>query len=112
MRGSWSIVVVAGLMEIVWAISMHFSNGFTDLKYTCIVAVFLCMSMYLLSLALRRGIPVGTAYAMWIGIGAVGTLIVSTLIGIESIVVIQALFIMMIVLGVIGLQMSESKRDE
>ena len=110
MNKSWIIIFIAGLMEVIWAVSMHFSEGFTDPTFTAIVAVFLCISMYLLSLGLKQGIPVGTAYAVWIGIGAIGTLFVSAAIGIEAIVLTQALFVMLIVTGVVGLQMSESRR--
>src|SRR5262245_64434088 len=68
---AWMLLLVAGLLEIVWSISMKASHGFTKHHFTAITLVAACLSFWLLGLALRQ-LPVGTAYAVWTGIGAVG----------------------------------------
>ena len=107
----WMVLFIAGLFEVVWAIAMDYSDGFTVWYYDVIVAVFLVGSMVLLAKALNMGIPVGTAYAVWTGIGAIGTIAVSVSLGNESLTAMKALFVGMIIAGIIGLQMS-SKGSE
>ena len=107
----WMVLFIAGLFEVVWAIAMDYSDGFTVWYYDVIVAVFLVGSMVLLAKALNMGIPVGTAYAVWTGIGAIGTIGVSVSLGNESLTALKALFVGMIIAGIIGLQMS-SKGSE
>ena len=107
----WMVLFIAGLFEVVWAIAMDYSDGFTVWYYDAIVAVFLVGSMVLLAKALNMGIPVGTAYAVWTGIGAIGTIAVSVSLGNESLTALKALFVGMIIAGIIGLQMS-SKGSE
>ena len=107
----WMVLFIAGLFEVVWAIAMDYSDGFTVWYYDAIVAVFLIGSMVLLAKALNMGIPVGTAYAVWTGIGAIGTIAVSVSLGNESLTAMKALFVGMIIAGIIGLQMS-SKGSE
>jgi quaternary ammonium compound-resistance protein SugE len=71
---SWSILFVAGLFEVVWAIGLKYTDGFTRLWPSIGTAVAMLISVVLLGLAMRT-LPVGTAYAVWTGIGAVGTVI-------------------------------------
>jgi len=68
---AWVLLLLAGLLEIVWAIALKQSDGFTRMWPTVITAVGAAASFFLLSLAMRA-IPVGTAYAIWVGIGAIG----------------------------------------
>lgn len=100
----WLILVIAGMTEVVWATAMGLSDGFTHLGYTAVVAVFLALSTYLLSLALDHGLPVGGAYAVWVGIGALGTVAVSSLLGMEHLSAESLVFVLMVAVGVIGLQ--------
>jgi quaternary ammonium compound-resistance protein SugE len=72
---AWVLLLVAGLFEVVWACSMKLSNGFTHLAYSLITVVAMLASFALLSLAMRF-LPLGTAYTIWTGIGAVGAFIV------------------------------------
>lgn len=72
---AWVLLLVAGLFEVVWACSMKLSNGFTHLAYSLITVVAMLASFALLSLAMRS-LPLGTAYTIWTGIGAVGAFIV------------------------------------
>ena len=71
---AWLLLVVAGLLEIVWSLSMKASHGYTKHHFTAITLVAAALSFWLLGLALRQ-LPVGTAYAVWTGIGAVGAAI-------------------------------------
>lgn len=111
MDKDWVILIIAGLMEVVWAVAMGYSDGFTVWYYDIIVVVFLIASMVLLSMALKKGLPVGTAYAVWTGIGAVGTIIVSVILGNETMSVLKVLFVFMILAGIVGLQLT-SKQSE
>ena len=106
MDRGWIIIFIAGLMEVVWAVAMGYSDGFTIWYYDVIVVVFLIVSMYLLEKALRTGIPVGTAYAVWTGIGAVGTITVSVLLGNESVTLLRVFFVLLIIVGITGLQLT------
>ncbi|MBO5653900.1 MAG: QacE family quaternary ammonium compound efflux SMR transporter [Candidatus Methanomethylophilaceae archaeon] len=110
---AWLILIVAGFMETVWAVAMDYSDGFTKILYDIIVIVFLVISMVMLSKALNLGLPVGTAYAVWTGVGAVGTIVVSIILGNESAAPLRMLFIGLIVFGIAGLQITstESKED-
>ncbi len=107
----WVTIIIAGIMEIVWAVAMDYSKGFTIWYYDVIVIVFLVISTYLLAKSLKSGLPVGTAYAVWTGIGAVGTLIVSTLLGNETMTVLRAVFVVMIIAGIAGLQITSSSKE-
>jgi quaternary ammonium compound-resistance protein SugE len=72
---AWILLLVAGLFEVVWAYSMKLSNGFTHLTYSIITIVMMTASFGLLSMAMRT-LPLGTAYTVWTGIGAVGAFVV------------------------------------
>ena len=100
---NWLILIVAGIFECVWAISLKLSNGFTDLKWSITTVVFLALSMLMLGYSLKS-IPVGTAYAVWTGIGAVGTAILGMIFFDESKDVIRILCILLIFAGIAGLK--------
>lgn len=104
MNRGWKIILVAGLTETVWALSMDYSDGFTIWYFDILTVIFLIISTVLLAKALRTGIPVGTAYAVWTGIGASGTIIASVILGNETLTVIRAVFLTMIIAGIAGLQ--------
>lgn len=106
MDRGWIIILFAGLAEVVWAVAMGCSDGFTIWYYDIVTVVFLIISTVLLERALRTGIPVGTAYAVWTGIGAVGTIIVSTALGNENITLLRVFFVMLIIIGITGLQLT------
>ena len=108
----WAVLFIAGLFEVVWAIAMDYSDGFTIWYYDVIVAVFLIGSTVLLAKALKMGIPVGTAYAVWTGIGAVGTIVISVALGNETLTLLKTLFVMMIIAGIIGLQVTSGHSSE
>jgi quaternary ammonium compound-resistance protein SugE len=100
---AWLLLIVSGFMETAWAISMDKSHGFTRVVPTVIFAITLALSMAGLGLALRT-IPVGTGYAVWVGIGAVGTAVVGMIWLGESTTVARILCLLLIIAGVVGLK--------
>ncbi|MGB3681500.1 MAG: multidrug efflux SMR transporter [Rubrobacteraceae bacterium] len=102
---AWLYLVVAGIFEIGFALGLKFSEGFTRLWPTLGMAVSGGISFYLLSIAMKT-LPVGTAYAVWTGIGAAGTAVLGILLLEESGDVFRVLSITLIVAGVIGLRLS------
>ena len=100
----WCILLTAGLTEVVWATAMGLSDGFREIQWTLVTAVFLAVSTWLLSKALDHGLPVGGAYATWVGIGALGTVALSSALGMEHLSAESMLFVLMVAAGVIGLQ--------
>lgn len=104
---AWVILFVAGLLEVVWALLLKQSEGFTKAGPTIGFLITLFLSMFLLSQALKS-IPVGTAYAVWTGIGAVGTAILGIVWLGESRDVIKLLSLAMIICGIVGLRFANS----
>ena len=98
------MVLIAGLAEVAWALAMGMSDGFRNIGYTMIFVVFLIISTYLLSKSLDEGLPVGSAYAVWVGIGAIGTVLISYLVGMEDLSMGSLFFLALVAIGVIGLQ--------
>ena len=113
MDKAWIVLFIAGMMEIVWATAMDYSDGFTIWYFDILVIVFMAISMFLLERALKGGIPVGTGYAVWTGIGAIGTIAMSVAAGHETLTLLRTLFVVMIIAGIAGLQLtSENKGSE
>lgn len=106
---AWLLLVAAGLLEIVWAVSMKASQGFTRHEFTSITLVAAALSFWLLGLALRQ-LPVGTAYAVWTGIGAVGAAILGIVYFGESLAPARIGCIALIVLGILGLKLLGGQR--
>jgi quaternary ammonium compound-resistance protein SugE len=103
---AWTYLIAAGLMEPCWVIGMKKSDGFKDLKWTAITILFIFASMYLLALAIDLDLPVGTAYAVWTGIGAVGALVAGILLFKERAAWIRIFFIMILIIGIAGVQIT------
>ncbi|MCE5295937.1 MAG: multidrug efflux SMR transporter [Euryarchaeota archaeon] len=108
-RRGWMFLVLAGMLEPVWIVSMKLSEGFTDVAWATATFIFLFGSMYLLAQALRSKIPMGTAYSIWVGIGAIGALIAGILLFEESSEMIRMGFVMLIIVGIVGLQVTSGK---
>lgn len=100
---AWVILFVAGLFETGWAIGLKYSEGFSKLWPSVLTGFSMIVSVWLLSISLKV-LPVGSAYAVWTGIGAVFTAILGILLFDESRDVLKILFILMIVAGLIGLR--------
>jgi quaternary ammonium compound-resistance protein SugE len=101
---SWLILVVSGLLESVWAIALSRSAGFTRLGPSLVFGAALVVSMIGLAYALRT-IPVGTGYAVWVGIGAAGTAIAGMLFLGEPAGVLRVLSLALVLAGVVGLKL-------
>ncbi|MGJ0355692.1 quaternary ammonium compound efflux SMR transporter SugE [Aliarcobacter cryaerophilus] len=100
---SWTILFLAGIFEIFWAVGLKYSDGFTKLFPTIFTIVTMIISFYLLSLALKA-LPIGTAYAVWVGIGTVGTVIAGIILFGESMSLIRVMSILFILIGIVGLK--------
>jgi quaternary ammonium compound-resistance protein SugE len=101
---AWLVLVVAGLCEIAWAVGLKYTDGFTRPVPTTLVVAAMVASVWLLAIALRT-IPLGTGYAVWTGIGAVGTAIVGMFLFNESRDALRIACILLIVAGIVGLKL-------
>ena len=101
----WLALLAAGLLEIVWALGLKHSDGFTRFWPTAATAVAIILSFTMMSLALRS-LPFGTAYAVWTGIGAVGSIVVGMLLYSEPIDPVRLICLTLIVAGMIGLKLN------
>lgn len=102
---NWFILLVAGLFEVVWAVGLKYTEGFTRPLPSLITLVAMGLSFYLLSMALRQ-LPLGTAYAVWVGVGAVGTAAVGILWLGESVTPLKLISLGLVVAGIIGLKLA------
>lgn len=102
---SWLILVIAGLLEVVWAVGLKYTHGFSRLTPSVITIVAMVASMALLSWAMKT-LPVGTAYAIWTGIGAVGAAVTGIVLLGESASPARIVSLALIVCGIIGLKIS------
>ena len=100
---NWVLLLVAGVLEIIWAVGMKHSHGFTRILPSLITIVCMVASFVLLSLAMRS-IPLGTAYAVWTGIGAAGTVVFGMFFLGEPSSVLRILCLVLILSGIIGLK--------
>jgi quaternary ammonium compound-resistance protein SugE len=103
---AWLFISIAGLLEVVWAMGLKYSDGFTKPLASGITLTAMAASMWLLAQALRV-LPAGTGYAVWTGIGAVGTAILGVVLLGESRAGLRLLCIGLIVVGIFGLRMVE-----
>lgn len=99
----WTLLFIAAALEIVWAVGMKYADGFTRLWPSVVVITAMLISMGLLALA-ARGLPIGTAYAVWTGIGAAGTAIAGIILFHESASLGRLICLILIGSGVIGLK--------
>ncbi len=104
----WICLVIAGLLEIAWAVGLKYTNGFTRLWPSVVTVACMVVSFQLLAMALKV-IPIGTAYAMWTEIGAAGTAVAGMIFFDESREVARILCLVMIVAGIVGLKLFSGK---
>lgn len=102
---SWIILVIAGLFEMAWVLALKLSNNFSNIFYAVLVVIFMSLSLVLLSISFQT-IPMGTAYACWTAIGAIGVIVFGMMFLGESMDVLRIFFIALIVAGVIGLNLT------
>jgi quaternary ammonium compound-resistance protein SugE len=100
---NWLLLIVAGLFEVLWAYFLKMSEGFSNFSNSVFFFITLGLSMWLLALSLRT-IPIGIAYPVWTGVGAVGAVIIGTLFFKEPMGLFKFLFLSMIVCGILGLK--------
>ena len=102
---AWLFLSIAGLFEVVWAVSLKYSEGFTKGWPSLITVAAMVVSFFFLAQALRT-IPVGTGYAVWTGIGAVGTAILGVVLFAEPVTLLRLGCIALIVSGILGLKLA------
>lgn len=108
---AWVLLVIAGLLEVCWASSLKATAGFTRLGPSVFFAASLAASMFLLSLAAKT-LPLGTAYAVWVGIGAAGTAVVSVVLYGESINLAKGLFLTLLIISIVGLRLASGTESQ
>lgn len=101
----WLYIIIASIFEISWAVGLKYSNGLTQLKESIFTITTMLLSFYFLSLGVKY-IPIGTAYAMWTGIGTIGTVIYGILFFNESKDLMRIGFILLIIIGITGLRLT------
>ena len=101
---AWFWLTVAGLLEVVWAIGLKYTDGFTRLAPSLVTGAAMIASLYFLALAVRS-LPIGTAYAVWTGIGAVGVAILGMILFDEPRELLRIASILLIVAGIAGLKL-------
>lgn len=106
---AWTYLVLAGLFECCWAIGLKYTEGFTKLIPSVITVSAMAISFLLLSVAMKT-IPVGTAYAIWTGIGGVGVAIMGILLFGESRDILRIMCLLFIVVGIVGLKLVSSSQ--
>ncbi len=104
---AWTYLVIAGLFECAWAVGLKFTEGFTRFWPSLFTILSMVISFWLLSLAMRS-IPIGTAYAVWTGIGAVGVAVLGMAIFGESRDLMRVICLLLIVSGILGLKLVSS----
>jgi quaternary ammonium compound-resistance protein SugE len=100
---AWVILFIAGLFEVAWAVGLKYSEGFTRLWPSVFTAITLALSMFLLGWAVRT-LPLGTAYTVWTGIGAIGTVLLGIWLFNEPVTPVRIACIALILAGIVGLK--------
>lgn len=100
---AWICLIIAGAFEVVWAIGLKYTQGLTRLLPSLITIVAYVASFYLLSVATKT-LPIGTAYAIWTGIGAFGSVLLGIILFNEPFGILRCLFLGLILIGIIGLK--------
>ncbi|AKP74515.1 Quaternary ammonium compound-resistance protein SugE [Piscirickettsia salmonis] len=112
---AWIYLIIASVAEIVWALALKFTHGFQSIAPVIIVVIGLIISFYCLAVAVRS-IPIGTAYAIWTGVGAAGTALLGMVLFDESAAFFRVLSLVAIISGVVGLKLfltvSESEEQK
>lgn len=102
---AWFVLFVAGLLEVVWSLGLKFTKGFTQPGPSAVTGVAIVASMVLLARAART-LPIGTAYAVWVGIGAVGAAIGGVVLFDEPISPLRVFFLLLLVVAILGLKLT------
>jgi quaternary ammonium compound-resistance protein SugE len=108
---AWLVLLLAGVFEIGYALSVGGSNGFTDLTWSLVAIVFFLLTLFALSVALRK-IEVGIGYAVWAGIGASGAALLGPVFFDETLTLAKVFWLAVIIVGVVWLKLASSSTDE
>ena len=100
---AWTILIIAGFFETGWVIGIKYSEGFTKLWPSVLTAISMAISVVMLTYSLRV-LPIGSAYAVWTGIGAVGTVVLGIILFKEPYDIYRLFFIFLIIIGIVGLR--------
>lgn len=100
---AWLYLIIAGIFEIVWAIGLKYSQGFAKLLPSLVTLGAMVVSFYLLALA-TKSLPIGTAYIIWTGIGALGAVLLGMILFNEPINILRIIFLCLILVGILGLK--------
>ena len=104
---AWAILILAGIFEIIWAYSMKMSEGFTRFTPSVVTIVFMILSVVLLSISMRT-LPLGTAYTVWTGIGAMGSFILGIIVLNEPMTAMRMIAAVLIVSGLVLMKLSSN----
>lgn len=107
MSKAWLMLVVAGLFEVAWSIGLKYTEGFTRLVPSLFTGTTLAISMYLLAKA-AKDLPIGTAYAVWVGIGALGAAILGIFLFKEPVSPMRIFFLILLLTSIIGLKVTSA----
>ncbi len=107
---SWLMLIIAGVLEVAWAVGLKYTQGFTRPVASVLTVAAIIASLWLLSGAART-IPIGTAYAVWVGIGASGAAILGVLLFREPLTLARAMFLALLVIAIIGLKLTGAPGD-
>lgn len=105
---AWILLIIAGCFETVWAVGLKYSDGFSRLVPSAFTVVALAISMALLGIAVRD-LPIGTAYAVWVGIGALGAALLGVILFNEALTFPRAFFLLMLLVAIIGLKLTTAE---
>jgi quaternary ammonium compound-resistance protein SugE len=104
---AWIYLIIAGVFEIVWSMGLKYSHGFTKLVPSLITIGGMVVSFYLLALA-TKSLPIGTAYAVWTGIGTLGAVILGIFLFHEPVNILRIIFLCLILIGIIGVKFTSA----
>jgi len=104
---AWIYLITAGVFEVVWAMGLKYSHGFMKLQPSLITFVGMIVSFFLLSLA-TKSLPIGTAYAIWTGIGAFGAVLLGIILFNEPINILRIVFLCLLMIGILGLKFTSA----
>lgn len=104
---AWVYLIIAGVFEVIWAMGLKYSHGFTKLYPSLITLGGMVISFYFLSLA-TKSLPIGTAYAIWTGIGALGAVLLGIFLFNEPVNILRIVFLFLILVGILGLKLTSA----
>lgn len=104
---AWGYLIIAGTFEVVWAIALKYSYGFSKLMPSVVTIGGMIISFYFLSMATKT-LPLGTAYAIWTGIGSLGTILLGIILFHEALTPLRIVFLSCILIGILGLKLTSA----